>query len=492
VSRSATLAFRDRKKNADEIAQALGATLLVDGALQRSGDKLRVTLSLVHPESRVIAWSRSYDGSFANLFALQQEVAQAVADALALTLTPGDRARLRDTPTANVEAFADYAQGRTFLERPDVADNLDRSIKLFQSAISRDPRFAGAHGGLGEAYWRKYQATRDETWSVKARDAITDALRLDPNAVQVRLSLASVYRGMGRLPEATDELRRVVAAQPRADEPHRLLGQVLLDAGKKDEGLAEIRKAIALRPNYWGHHHTLGIAYYNAGDYPDAVASFRRVTELQPDNAWGYQMLGTAYHAMDDAARAIPNYERAIKLGNSKAYSNLGVLYSSVGRLEDAARTHGEALKLDPKSPIKHHNLGEVLARMGLLAEARTEFRAAIDLSKDQLRVNPRDVQVMATLAVVEAKTGAGAEADRHIGQAISLAPDDGDVRYSEAVVRTLTGHLDGGISALEKALAHGYSASRAASDPNLSALWKDARFRQLVGRLPERKGGAD
>ena len=178
VSRKATLKYMDRKLATDAIAAELGATLLVDGRVERAGDRLGITLSLLEPGAKVVALAERVRRNFAEVFSLQREVAAAVAGVLRLQFDPPTAAH--DRPTRNVEAFADYAQARSFLERPDVKDDLDRSIALFQGAIQKDPRFARAHAGLGEAYWRKYQATRDEKWSVQARDAINEALAPRP------------------------------------------------------------------------------------------------------------------------------------------------------------------------------------------------------------------------------------------------------------------------------------------------------------------------
>ena len=117
VSRAATLKYQDRKLEPDDIAGELGATMLVDGRVQRSGDRLRITLSLLEPGAKVVRWQSAYDGTFAEVFSLQREVADAVAGALRLKAAP--RASAADAPpTTNVEAYAEYAQARSFLERP--------------------------------------------------------------------------------------------------------------------------------------------------------------------------------------------------------------------------------------------------------------------------------------------------------------------------------------------------------------------------------------
>jgi serine/threonine-protein kinase len=480
VSRAAMLKHRERKQDPDAIAREVGASLLVDGSLQRSGDALRLTLSLLQPGTNVVQWQESYDGDFKDVLRLQREVAAAVAQSLRVKLTPQTRARLQQKPTENVEALADYSQARAFMERPDVKGNLDRGIELFQSAIRKDPHFASAHAGLGEAYWRRYQETKAEEWSVRARDSINEALRLDPEDDAVRLSLASIYRGMGRVSEAIEESRRVIASNPNSDEAHRLLGKLLIDSGQKDEGLAELKQAVSLRPNYWRAHYTQGIEQYGAGRYPEAIASFRRVTELQPDNAWGYQMLGTAYHAQDDVVNAVPAYETAIKLGNAKAYSNLGLLHYNAGNLAEAARCYEKALAIEP-SCLKHYSLGDIYARVGRPVDSRTQYQQATEACNGELRVNPRDASAMFLLAVSETKLGRSRDADGHIRAAVALKPDDADVRFGEAIVRAWSGQTDQALGALGKALAQGYSPQRASQDPSLSAIRNDPRFSEVL-----------
>jgi tetratricopeptide (TPR) repeat protein len=469
ISRSATLKYRDRSADVDVIARELGASLLVDGAVQRSGDDLRLTISVLQPGSKAIRWRNAYDGKFSEVFILQREVADAVAGALRVTAAPSLKSGA--PPTQNVDAFAEYAQARSFLERPDVKDNLDRSIALFRGAIAKDAAFARAHAGLGEAFWRKFEATRGQDWAMQARDEITEALRLDPQDTSVRQSLAALYRGLGRLDQATDELRRIIVAQPASDEAHRLLGQILIERGHHAEGVAEIREAIRLRPQYWAHHATLGQAYYRAGLYRQAVPAFRRVTELQPDSAWGYQMLGAAYHSMDDTASAIAAYRRAIELGNAKAHSNLGLVYYDMGRVTEALRHWEEAARLDPNYILNQHNVGDALEVLGRKREAQAAYQRAAELCRGELAVRPNNAGTLATLAIVESKLGLIPQADQHIARAVSLAPTDPEVHYAEAVVSTRAGRAEKAIAALHAAISAGYSAKRAGKDPALKTL---------------------
>jgi tetratricopeptide (TPR) repeat protein len=479
VSRAAVLKYRDRQLDTDAIAREVGASLLVDGSLQRSGDALRLTLSLLRPGSKVVQWQESYDGNFKDILRLQSDVATAVAQSLRVKLSSSTRARLHQVPTTDVEALAEYSQARAFMERPDVKGNLDRAVQLLESAVRRDPRFAWGHAGLGEAFWRRYKETKQDEWSLRARDSINEALRLDPQDASVRLSMAALYKGMGRTREAIEELHRIIDSFPGSEEAHQRLGRLLMDEGRTDEGLAELEKAIKLRPSYWRTHFDLGVALYTAGRFPEAVDAFRRVTELQPDNAWGYLMLGAAYHAQDDTTRALPNYQAAIKLGNPRAYSNMGALHLDEGRPEEAARCYEKALEIEP-SCLRHQALGSIYFGLGRKQDSRQQYLLASDACTSEVRVNPRNALTLSFLAIVDAKLGRARDADDHSRGAMALGPDNAEVLFADAIVRSQLNQPDAAFASLEGALRRGYSARRARQDPNLSSLKSDPRFRVL------------
>jgi TolB-like protein/Tfp pilus assembly protein PilF len=481
VSRQATLVYRDRKKDTAQIARDLGAGMVVDGALQRSGDKVRVSLSLLRPESSAVEWSHQYDGSFADVFTLQSAVGDAVADALRLKLSPDERREVGRAPTSNVEAFADYAQARSFLERPDVKENLERSLALFRAAVAKDPRFARAHAGLADALWRRFKVKGDMADAVAARDASAEALRLDAGDASVHYSLAKIYRDTGRVDASIEELKSALRIQPGNDEALSLLGQILAEKGDVEGGVREIHQAIRLRPDFWGHHYVLGLAFYQAGHFSKAVAAFGRVTQLQPDNSWGFQMLGTSYHALDDTGNAVANYRHAIGLGAAKAHSNLGLVYFTSGRYAEAARSYEAAIQLEPRSALKHRVLGDCYARLGQRGRAVDEYRRALQLSQEALQTNPRDASSLSMVAICEAKLGLHIDAERHALEAVTMGPATSEVLYRQAVVYALTGKPTEGLRVLEQAFARGYGANYARKDPDLETLWNRAEFTKLV-----------
>lgn len=482
VSRSATREYQGRLPDTRRLARDLGLSYLVTGSVQRADQRLRVTLHLVRPDNSV-AWGREFEGRLDDLFGLQRQA----AEGLAAALSPGRPAAAAvpwgGPPTRDLEAFAEYARGRALLERPDVAGNLARAVEAFERAVHRDPGFALAHAGLGEALWARYQETQDAGFTVKARDAAVEALRLDPDQAATRYTLAVIYDGTGRSEPAIAELKRVLALQPGSDDAHRLLGSILADQARWEEAEGELRRAIELRPGYWRSHAALGHLFYRTGRHAEAIAAFRRMTELQPDNSRGYQMLGTAYQAAGDDNRALANYQKALELApDARAYSNIGVIRFGQGRFDEAARAWEQAARLEPREPLKHRNLGDAYARLDRAEDARRAYQEAVALARGRLQVNPQDAPSLSMLAVCEAKLGRRADASRHAAAALALAPSDADTLFENAIVHALSGEPDRALSALEQALKRGYSARLAQRDEDLAPLRSLEGFRTLLG----------
>jgi tetratricopeptide (TPR) repeat protein/tRNA A-37 threonylcarbamoyl transferase component Bud32 len=481
MSRATTTAYLTEHPNSSTLARDLGASYVVDGGIARSGNQLSVTITLLQPDGAV-AWGREFDGTVAGLFVLQRELAQGVADGLNLVLSEDDRLTLAVQPTDNVEAFADYSQGRTFLDRRDVDGNLDRAITLFDQAIAKDPEFALAHAGVSAAYWQKYVNTNDAAWTTRAIDAGLEALRLDPRQADVHVALATAYHGLGRTPAAIDALDQALALQPNNDDAHRLLGDIHAAAGRTDEAVAAYERAIAIRPNYWQNHNRLAVALLRAGRYKDATASCVRVTELQPDSAIGFNNLGVVGMMEGDLALAERSLTRATEISpRASNLSNLGTIHYWNGRFADARRAYEQAIALRPDSMDIRRNLGDALSRLGESAAAEAEYRIALEGAANALKVNPRDGRSLGLLGLLEAKLGRPAEARARVTEALAAAPNDGDIHYRSAVVAALAGDREMALAALTRALALGYSPALARRDPDLLSLGEAPGFAALL-----------
>jgi len=418
-------------------AKTLGAGFVVEGDMRRAGQTLDVNVSLVAADGTRRTAGR-YTGDLAQVFDLHQRIAQGVIAALRAENVVSSGATPSPPQTTNQEAYADYAQARLFLERPD---DVDHAVRLFESAIAKDNRFARAYAGLGQAYWSKYRQTRDPVWTTKATTAILDALRIDPNQPEVRLSLAEMYQGVGRLDEAQQELRGVLEMQPWNDDAHRLIAGIHIERSQWDAAAAALGRAIELRPNYWRNHSELGYAHYQAGRYDDAVKAYTRVTQLQPDSALGYQALGAVHQTAGRLDEALASYTRGNAIRpRADIYANIGTIHFWQHQHAQAVEAYLRAMELDPNRPTYHANLGDALAKQRRHTQARDSYRRAVEEVRKQLGVNDRDAQNLARLALYLAKLEDRAAADEAITAALAQNAEDPQVTYHAAVVDALAG----------------------------------------------------
>jgi tetratricopeptide (TPR) repeat protein/TolB-like protein len=482
LSRPATAVYQGRKGDLPRIARELDVSYLVDGVLQRSEQHVRVSFSLVHSPSNVVEWSGTFDGAFPQLFELQSRIADGVANALRVSISPRERARIDARPTASPSAWEGYTAALALLDRVDRPGNAMRAVALLEDAIRADSRFAAAHAALGRACWDRYSESGDAAWADRARDSVQEALRLAPDAAEARLALAVIYSGRGKPQEGLEEARKALALRPNSDDIQRQLARLLLDAGQAGAALEAAQRALALRPGFGENYSALGWVLFQTGRFLPAAAAYRRQAELQPDNAWAFQRLGTALMMQGDLDGAIAPYREAIRLApEARAWANLGSVYYARGRLPDAVRAYEEAVRLEPASGTIRRSLGDARAKAGDAARARAEWRAAIDLSRSALGVNPRDPRQLKNVAICLAKLGEGAEALRVAGQALEAGPTSADTRYGVAMVHALVGDPEQALVLLGQAFELGASPSLADQDDELAAVRALPGYRPLL-----------
>jgi serine/threonine-protein kinase len=465
-----------------KIAASVGATMVVQGSVQQSGDRLHVAARLMTADGKIV-WSGDTESAASDLLAAQTRLAGSLIDALQITVSSEERQRMARPPTENRAALDAYWQGLAQIDRAaQEPAYYDRAISNFERAISLDPQFSLAHAGLGNAYRNKSRVTNDRALMNQATAQVAEALRIDPNQPEVRLSLASVYRATGRNGAAVEELKRVLADQPANDDAHRILGDILAGEGRPEEALAELQRAVTLRPQYWRNQEILGLFYLRTGKMNEAIATLTRLTQLKPDDQSPYQQLGTAYQALGDKAHARQNYERSIALNpNSGSYTNLGTILYAEGKYEEAARAYEQAIRLSPKRALYRRNLADTYVRLKRPEDAQVAYEKAVQLAEEALTVNPSDATTISQLGVYEAKLGRRLDAERHADGAVALNPTSAEVLYRRAVVLALNGRPDEAFKQVSEAISRGYSKQFAREDDDLSSLRSLPAFQTLV-----------
>ena len=499
VSRAEVHDALERNKGIDKVCRALGATYIVTGSVQQANDRIQFTVHLLSPDGSTIVKAYTYDDSLSNLFALQRRSAEDVAGQITgrVSLSAEDRQQIGHMQTNNLAAISAYWRGKGLLEQPGPAP-IDPAIAAFTEATTSDRSFALGYAGLGSAYWRKYEQTKDPQWAGSAVDANEHAKQLSPDEAEVRLSLATVYNGIGRSRDAVAEITRALQLQPTSDRAHRLLGDIYAATGKPSEAESEYHAAIKIRPEYFATYRSLGLLLVRERRFEEAVEAFRKITQLQPDAPYGYQLLGYAHSLQGDFETARVEYEAANAHGGSFATSSsLGTVAYILGRYGDAAEAYKQAIAQRPNNGKTHWNLADAYRRLDRPEDARAEYTTAVSLFDVDLGVNAKDAVARAIRATCLARLGRLPEALRESARAIAESPQSDEVYYHRALVLILAHQPKLALDALTTSVKNGRSVALVQRDVDVAELRDVPGFQSLVkasaqsgnvnGQLPRR-----
>jgi len=481
--------------NVAAASSGLGAAVALEGSVLRSDGRLRIHYRLLDTKRSVLLGGDVIEGSMADLFDLEDRVTHGATQVLADHYGLAKAVRPAARSTEDVTAYDLYLQARGYLHRYQSEGNVEVAAGLFEKALARDPRFALASAGLGEAYWRRYEATRDTAWAHEAERVSKTALEDGAHLAETHVTLGTVYVGTGRTAEAAAEFRKALAIDPGSDAAYRGLARAEEAAGNLAAAEETYRTASRARPDYWAGHNDLGVFLFRHGRYEEAREAFQRVVELTPDNARGYSNLGAVLQSLGRDDDAVAAYERSLALQpNHRAYSNLASLHSAHGRFDDAAGSYEKALALAPNDYRIWGSLGGALrlaagagARadsVRLDARADSALRRALALAEEQREVNPDDGLLAALVAQYHADLGERPEARRSAERALALAPDNAEVLAHAAAAFEILGDRARALAVVEEALEAGYEAAMLRRDPSLADLVGDARFAEIARRV--------
>jgi TolB-like protein len=258
AARTSAFAFKGRQIDVRAVGDSLGVGYLIEGSVRKAGDQLRITAQLIDAADGSHLWSESYDRRLDNVFRIQTEIAEAIADELKVPLGLDDVADLV-SPTADLEAYDLYLAARARMR--ERGKSLRDANQLFKAAIARDSMWAPAWAGLAESLeltgwyfnaWDEmpvdydtFAAGRDSLWGGAER-AARRALQLDPNIASAHVALGSVLRNTRRWEESEAEYLKALNADPDSPEAHQQYGEMLIDTGRIIEGRRAIERAVAL------------------------------------------------------------------------------------------------------------------------------------------------------------------------------------------------------------------------------------------------------
>jgi serine/threonine protein kinase/tetratricopeptide (TPR) repeat protein len=479
---------KEELSSAKEAKKAFEVNLVITGSVYRSGNEIRVNSSLIDAKTLRQLRAITIETRAGNLFELQDGAIRKITEMLSLELSPSEAKRIATGGTQDPSAYDFYLQGRGYLQRYEREENIDTAIALFKQALAQQPKYALARAGLGEAYWRKFDFSKDPALVESALSACRQALEENDQLAVVHQTMGVIYAGTGKYEESIVEFRKALELHPRNSDTYRELGTAFEGAGKLVEAEATYKKAIEIWPDSWAAYNMLGVFYYISGRYPDAEKMFLKVIEKTPDNVRGYNNLGGLYHLMGKYELATKMLQKSIQIEpTAEAYTNLGTLYFFLGEYANSVPLMEKATVLAPKEFRFWGNLGDAYRwTSGQELKAPAAYRQAIRLAEEQLSINPKDPGTRASLALYQVKLGHKEIAQMEIKEAISLAPDDVNVMFKSALVYELCGQRDEALEALKSAVKAGYSVEEIQTEPELNHLRQDARYRELTTKLKE------
>ena len=373
ISRTSIMRYKDSHKSLPQIGKELGVEALVEGAVVRSGNRVRITAQLVRAANDQHMWAESYERDMADLVTLQDEVSRTIAGQIERQISPQRFGKLSSLGKASPQAHEGYLKGRYFWNQRTQAGYL-KAIEYFQQAVTTDPQFAPAYAGLADAYALLGSlpgaAIPRETAMPKAKDAALTALRLDDSLADAHTSLAFVKMHYEwKLAEAEQEFKRALALNPNYSVAHQWYAFDLVALGRTDDAVAEMKRALESDPLSPIINTDLAEMLYFDHRYDEALKQARATADLHPNFSMVHRMLERIYNQKHLFAQAIAEGRRAVALNQDDVWMlcELALTYALAGKnsemqacLKKAARMSRGGVLPDEVIVIEiYGNLGE-------------------------------------------------------------------------------------------------------------------------------------
>jgi eukaryotic-like serine/threonine-protein kinase len=461
-------------------ARELGATLVVRGSIQRSGQSVHLSVSLIDAKNLRQIGAASLDDSAGNIADLQNEAVSRMAQLMNINVSAST---LRATGgSVAPAAYELYLKALGVMQRYDKPGNLEQAISFLGTAVQTDPRFALGYAQLGEAYRLKYSLDRNLNWLDEAQANCRKATEINHRLPSVYVTLARIHQLSGKYDLALQEFQQALDLNPRSPEALNGLAKAYEHAGRLQEAEAEFIRSAALRPDYWDGYDELGIFYDRQSRFPEAVEQLKHAAALSPDNAQVYSNLGAVYIDWGDP-KVLPEAEQALKKSialspSYAAYANLAELYTTQKRYSESAALWEQALQLNDRDYRVWGYYMNTLTWLKDDAKVAVARHRKFLLLRDYLKVAPQDGPAQAELASLYARMKQYDKAKATIQTALALSPNDASALHSIGVAYEVMGNRALALQYVEKSLQKGTSLDSIKLDADLANLVNDPRFR--------------
>ena len=343
VARTSSFAYRDRNMDVREIGNKLGVQHIVEGSVRKAGNQIRITAQLIDVHNGFHLWSERYDRELNDVFAVQDEIAQRVVQALEIKLSDREKQELEKLNTNNVDAYEFYIQGRIYYRKLHHSST-EYAIELFSRAIQIDSSYALAYAGLADSYALFYMYfDRSEDHLAKALAACHKALDLDPELAEAHASRGIVLTQLSQYHDAEKEFEIAIQLNPKLYNAYYQGGRTYRMQGKHDQALRYFKKAAEVRPDDYESVIFIAAAYGDLGMETQmkqanrkSMELVRKHIELYPDDARAYYLGAIILIKDDEKEEALKWTGKAVSIApnETKVLYNAACIYSLLGKVD--------------------------------------------------------------------------------------------------------------------------------------------------------------
>lgn len=458
--------------------------LVITSTITRVGDRVTLVMSLIDATMISIENTMTLEASASNLLAFQNDATPALLSLLGIDVSGmGDSDEVIGGTTVP-EAYSLYLQGQGYLQRFSIESNVDEAIRLFDEAIQADPRYALAHAGLGDAYWQKYEITRENSWVDEANASAHLALGINDGLAPVHLTLGLIYTNRGNHEEGNAAYARALELEPNNVAALIGLGDSYSTQKRDVEAEEYYNRAIELRPTYWLSYNRLGILYYLRDRFDEAIEQFRHVTELAPERWRGFNNLSSSYGKLGRPIDQIRSLEQAIILEpeNAMPFRNLASLYYlETSDYARAARTLESAVKLGENDYKTWSQLANAYYwAPGERSKATNAWNKTLETVHNALQVNPTDRTALDYRAAALSSLGKFEEALASIQSILEFGDFNAQNYRTIAQIYVQQGDRDSALVYIRLAFEERLEPRILLNTPWFTDLRTDARFAEI------------
>ncbi|MBI4547041.1 MAG: protein kinase [Ignavibacteriae bacterium] len=341
ISRTSVMRYKKAEKLLPEIAKELDVKGVIEGAVLRSGDKVRVNVQLIQASPEKHLWASTFDTDMQDILALQSEVARAIVQEIKVAVTPEEQMKMVSTYKVNPEAHEAYLKGLYFRSL-QTREDIEKALSHFQQAVEKDPQYASAWAGLSDAYLMMDLRQSPPKYRTQSLSAAEKTLQLDPTLAEGHVALGLIRECYDwNWTAAEQSFKRAVELNPNNWFAHSEYGILLQRTGRAGAALPELKRSVDLNPVYWGAYYRLALAYVAIGDHRLAIEQLQKASELAVEsNLWIASSLGWEYLQEGSYDRARELFKKAdpyLEIFADAAQGNTQQALTNILRLEKAS-----------------------------------------------------------------------------------------------------------------------------------------------------------